>query len=312
MLESVLIFPLAMLSACATLVDGSSQSVTVSTNPPGASCTLDRVGAIPATPGSVRVDKSKNDLSVTCAKDGYQTATVAHPPSVGAATFGNIIAGGVIGVVVDAASGANYTYPDDIRIDLAANPAPVLPPVALQAPPGGRDAPIRLMPVAAQSDQLLPIKPTKISATPGQYPRWPRAALPAAGDRSTAGPGAVLRVLSGVGVQGSNVAPQPGVPRVRQAFRTSLVSGGLDTQNPASSECAPLRWCAMRFTTYPARRPLKGQTAAWFSATARRSFLRTAVGNSLSRAASADTRVFADTKSSSRRLMAMTGPYHSK
>ncbi len=120
----------------------------------------------------MRSGKRKNDLSVTCAKDGYQTATVAHPPSFGAATFGNIVAGGVIGVVVDAASGANYTYPDDICVDLAANPAPALPPVALQAPPGGPDAPIRLMPVAAQpEDQPLRIRPTKISATPGQFPR---------------------------------------------------------------------------------------------------------------------------------------------
>ena len=176
MLKAVFVLPLAMLSACATLVNGSSQNVTVSTNPPGASCTLDRIGArigaIPATPGSVRLDKSKNDLSVTCAKDGYQTATVSRAPSFGGATFGNLIAGGVIGVVVDAASGANYSYPDDIRMDLAANPAPAVPPMALQAPPSGPDAPIRLMPVAVQPKaQPLRIKPTKISATAGQYPR---------------------------------------------------------------------------------------------------------------------------------------------
>ena len=127
---------------------------------------------ITATPGSVRLDKSKNDLSVTCAKDGYQTATVSRAASFGGATFGNIIAGGVIGVVVDAASGANYSYPDDIRMDLAAIPAPAAPPVALQAPPGGPDAPIRLLPVAAQPEtQPLRIKPTNISATAGQYPR---------------------------------------------------------------------------------------------------------------------------------------------
>ena len=107
---------------------------------------------------------------MTCAKEGYQTATVSRPPSFGAATFGNIIAGGVIGVVVDAASGANYTYSDDIRMDLAANPVPATPPMALQAPLGGLDALIRLLPVAAQPEtQPLPIKPTRISATARQY-----------------------------------------------------------------------------------------------------------------------------------------------
>lgn len=138
MLKVVFVLPLAMLSACATLVNGSSQNVTVSTTPPAASCTLDRVGsrvgAISSTPGSVRLDKSKNDLSVTCSKDGFQTATIVKAPSFSGATFGNIIAGGVIGVVVDAASGVNYSYPDDIRLDMAANPMPTLPPMALQAP----------------------------------------------------------------------------------------------------------------------------------------------------------------------------------
>ncbi len=138
MLEVVLILPITLLSACATIVNGSSQTVTVSTEPPGATCTVDRVGArigaIAQTPGSVRLGKSKNDLSVTCAKPGFQTATVTKAPSFGGATFGNIIAGGVVGVVVDAASGANYEYPGDIRLELAADAPPALPPLALQAP----------------------------------------------------------------------------------------------------------------------------------------------------------------------------------
>lgn len=92
----------------------------------------------------MRLDKSKNDLSVTCAKDGYQTATTVHAPSFGGATFGNIIAGGVIGVVVDAASGANYSYPDDIR----------------------------LLPAAAEFEaQSARIRPTRISAHARAYPR---------------------------------------------------------------------------------------------------------------------------------------------
>lgn len=147
--------PLALLSACATLVNGTSQTVTVSTTPPGASCTLDRmgtrIGAVSVTPGSVRIDKSKNDLAVTCTKDGFQTATVAHAPSFGGATFGNIIAGGVIGVVVDAASGANYSYPDDIRVEMAAS-APISPPMAQQAPSSMPGTAIHLTPVAARSD----------------------------------------------------------------------------------------------------------------------------------------------------------------
>ena len=157
MLRAFFVLPLAFLSACATIVNGSSQTVTVSTEPPAATCTLDRMGqrvaAIAATPASVRIDKSKNDLSVTCGKAGYQQATVVHAPSFSGATFGNIIAGGVIGVVVDASSGANYSYPSDIRLALAATPPPsvALPPISLapQAPGTG----LRAIPVAARTSQ---------------------------------------------------------------------------------------------------------------------------------------------------------------
>jgi len=136
-----------------------------------------RVGAISATPGSVRLDKSKNDLAVTCSKDGFQTATVNHAAAFSGATFGNIIAGGVVGVIVDAASGANYSYPDDIRLDMAANPVTNLAPMASQSAPSGLAEPIRLRPVAAGSDeQPAMVRPIKASAVPGfgganPYPR---------------------------------------------------------------------------------------------------------------------------------------------
>ncbi len=171
MFKDILVLSLAALSGCATLVNGTSQTVTMSTTPPGASCTLDRmgtrIGAISATPGSIRLDKSKNDLSVTCSKEGFQSATVAHAPSFGAATFGNIIAGGVIGVVVDAASGANYSYPDDIRIEMAAA-VPSSPPIAQQTPSFTPETAIRLTPVAARSDsQPALIQPISVNSVNG-------------------------------------------------------------------------------------------------------------------------------------------------
>ena len=130
-----------------------------------------RVGAISATPGSVRLDKSKNDLTVTCSKEGFQTATVNRAASFSGATFGNIIAGGVVGVLVDAASGANYSYPDDIRLDMAANPGASLPPVASESVRSGPGAPIRLRPTAAGLDaQPALIQPINASSVNGSGP----------------------------------------------------------------------------------------------------------------------------------------------
>ena len=126
-----------LLSGCATIVNGSNQSVTVSTDPPGASCRLSRqtetLGAIPITPGSVQVSKSKNDMVVTCEKPGYLTAVVSRSSSFGGATFGNILLGGGVGIIVDAASGANYTYPSEIHVAMA--PTAAAAPTASITPP---------------------------------------------------------------------------------------------------------------------------------------------------------------------------------
>jgi hypothetical protein len=121
------LLPLLVVSACATIMEGSGQSVAISTTPPGAICNVDRTGthlaSVTATPGSLRLEKSKNDLDVSCVKEGYGKSIVSVSPKFVGTTFGNIVAGGVIGVAIDAASGANYSYPSDIHLDLIAAPS---------------------------------------------------------------------------------------------------------------------------------------------------------------------------------------------
>lgn len=55
-----------LLSGCATIIEGTGQSINVTTAPPGANCTIDRAGArlgqVSPTPGTLRIDKSKNDI----------------------------------------------------------------------------------------------------------------------------------------------------------------------------------------------------------------------------------------------------------
>lgn len=129
----------ALLPACATIVEGTSDTVTISTTPSGATCMVERAGeriaAVPSTPGSVRIDKSRHDLSVTCSREGYRTATVAASPRFTGTTFGNLLVGGVIGVAVDAASGANSRYPSDVRLELAETPRPPEPRPPVPAEP---------------------------------------------------------------------------------------------------------------------------------------------------------------------------------
>ena len=107
---------------CATLTKGSTQTVTVNTDPPGGSCTLSREGkevaVINPTPGSIAVEKASASLSVLCRKSGYQDSAGSFASEFQSMTFGNILFGGVIGIVVDAASGAINKYPDMVTITM--------------------------------------------------------------------------------------------------------------------------------------------------------------------------------------------------
>ncbi|HEY0206008.1 MAG TPA: hypothetical protein VGC15_17855 [Acetobacteraceae bacterium] len=138
LLRTALLLPVMLLPACATIINGTSEDVAVSTSPPGAACAVDRAGArlgvVAQTPGSLHVEKSKNDLTVTCGKAGFQTAAVTRSPSFSLMTLGNLVVGGAIGIGVDFATGANYQYRGDIRLDLAGDPGYGPPPFALQVP----------------------------------------------------------------------------------------------------------------------------------------------------------------------------------
>ena len=109
------------LGACSTIVSGTQQSVFVDTpKVDGASCKLtdSKTGTwyLPTTPGSVSVLKGDGPMNVVCNKDGYETGMTSVDESIAGATFGNIILGGGIGFLVDAASGAAQKYPDKIVV----------------------------------------------------------------------------------------------------------------------------------------------------------------------------------------------------
>jgi len=110
------------LSGCASITSGTSQNVTVVTEKEvtGASCELtDSKGGkwyVPNTPGTATVRKGDGPMTLICKKDGYKPATHMVDETIAGATFGNIILGGGIGILVDAATGAAQHYPDKIIV----------------------------------------------------------------------------------------------------------------------------------------------------------------------------------------------------
>jgi len=121
-LNGLLALLVVLTSGCATLTKGTSQAVTVDTDPSGATCTLTRdakpVAIVNPTPGSVPVEKAHGTIAIACKKQGYLEAAGNLASEFQAMTFGNILFGGLVGVVVDAASGAMHQYPDMVTITL--------------------------------------------------------------------------------------------------------------------------------------------------------------------------------------------------
>ena len=126
------LLPLAailILPACSTVVSGTTQPFTVLTaQTTGASCEMvDSKGArwtVTDTPGTQEITKGDGPLTVTCSKSGFKTASVVVEESFAGATLGNVILGGGIGIVVDAASGAAQEYPDEVTVWLEPNSFP--------------------------------------------------------------------------------------------------------------------------------------------------------------------------------------------
>ena len=107
-------------AACASITQGSTQNVTVITDPAGAQCTLQRgtqsVAVIGRTPQSVTLDKSRQDIAVLCKQEGYEDGAGTLVSEFAGMTIGNVLFGGLIGVAVDSASGAMNKYPSEIRL----------------------------------------------------------------------------------------------------------------------------------------------------------------------------------------------------
>jgi hypothetical protein len=111
---------LLLVSGCATLVEGTTQTVAVDTpGAAGAMCVLNspRVTTVSViTPGAAVVRKGRDAITVQCTKDCYQPSTGIIASNLDAAIAGNIILGGVIGLGIDAASGATHKYDGQISV----------------------------------------------------------------------------------------------------------------------------------------------------------------------------------------------------
>lgn len=120
-LASIALACLAISSGCASITRGTKDTLVVESDPAGADVRLS-TGQVGKTPTSFQLPR-KNALEVYIQKEGYEPLTVHVSSQIsggGAAGMaGNVLVGGVIGVGVDAFTGASKDLkPNPVKVTL--------------------------------------------------------------------------------------------------------------------------------------------------------------------------------------------------
>lgn len=97
------------LTGCASIVDGNSQSVSLSSNPEGATVYLNG-NAIGKTPVTITTKRKGSSQPLRFTKEGYKDVEVQLISTVNPWFFGNIVTGGLLGSTTDGLSGAAFKY----------------------------------------------------------------------------------------------------------------------------------------------------------------------------------------------------------
>lgn len=136
------------LSGCATVFEGTSQEITVVTNPPGADCEFYRadgktVGHVASTPETVNIRKSKYDITIKCNKPGFQEGDYLNHSGTTATIAANVAADLILTAglssIVDSADGADNKYDSAVNITLM--PTSMMPPQSPSAVPAPSESP---------------------------------------------------------------------------------------------------------------------------------------------------------------------------
>lgn len=110
------------VSGCGSITRGTTENVTITSSPSDASISTSIGKYCPRSPYTIEVNR-RTEFTAYAEKDGYKKGSIEIKTKVvgaGAAGFaGNVLIGGVIGMGVDAATGAALDhYPNPAHIEL--------------------------------------------------------------------------------------------------------------------------------------------------------------------------------------------------
>jgi hypothetical protein len=103
--------------SCATIVHGVNQPVNFNSQPSGATVTIDG-NKLDKTPCLLELER-KNSHLVEITLEGYETKTIQIKKKLSGWVAGNILLGGLIGLAIDAITGAMYKLePEFVSVEL--------------------------------------------------------------------------------------------------------------------------------------------------------------------------------------------------
>lgn len=113
-----LIVYLAMaLPGCATIINGTSQKINVTSSPAGATVRVDEK-AEHMTPVRLRLERRRDHVLVF-SKDGYEEQSVRLIHVISEVVAGNTLLGGPVGWVFDICAGTQYKLvPNPVHVEL--------------------------------------------------------------------------------------------------------------------------------------------------------------------------------------------------
>jgi hypothetical protein len=103
---------------CATIISGRNQDLPVISNPSGARVIVN--GVQQQSPCTLVLDRKQPMYQVRVEKDGYEPVEITLRKGVNGWIWGNLLFGGIIGVIVDLCTGSVHKFtPTELEVNLA-------------------------------------------------------------------------------------------------------------------------------------------------------------------------------------------------
>jgi hypothetical protein len=103
---------------CATIIHGTTQEISVNSQPSEADVVIKGV-KMAKTSALIKLARKDSNIVLRLEKEGYEPVEIAIKRSTDAWIAGNIIFGGIIGLVIDFVNGAAYKLsPEVVQVEL--------------------------------------------------------------------------------------------------------------------------------------------------------------------------------------------------